>query len=481
MRLLLIEDNIDFAREVERNIMSIQDCDEVIWVRSRDSAIAKLRTESFDLIVLDRKLPSADDFLDDNVVHGWEVFQTIRTQSAGTPIWFLTGTEDSDFAADLNNEHGRTEDLHGHDTPEPMYQVFWKKRINECVHKIRIFAANRKALERIAVQMQTSTLQLKAEEIQTLRLFGRRNNGSLVDVTSLNGGLSNSRVLKVIVKTADGRVLTTAAAKIASLSETKAEARRYFTDISRLNPGGFPPLAVQITAGAGDIGGLFYGMVGAQVENLFARVAAGHAEVATVPEELRSILSPWYMAKQIERVPISQIRRRLIPDTVLHQKQGELAEFDISRLEAVVVSAAKCCQHRDMHCANVVFDARSHAMLIDFGDTGASFAAVDPVTLELSTVFHSEHSALPLGWPTEENMLEWPVVDRFTVNCQFAPFILACRQWANAEAGSPEEVIAVGYAYALRQFKYADTDKQLARALIRGCIEYFRVTGALNN
>ena len=66
-----------------------------------------------------------------------------------------------------------------------------------------------------------------------------------------------------------------------------------------------------------------------------------------------------------------------------------------------------------------------------------------------------------------------PTLDRFTINCPFAPFIEACRGWANAEAGSPGEVIAVGYAYAMRQLRYADTDKQLARALIRACIQYF--------
>jgi hypothetical protein len=210
------------------------------------------------------------------------------------------------------------------------------------------------------------------------------------------------------------------------------------------------------------------------VESLFDRISGGDGSIENVPEELRGVLSPWYRAKQLKQVQVSQIRRRFISDTVLHEKQAELAGIDIAAIEAKSVLAALCTQHRDLHCANVVFDGRGQAMLIDFGDTGASYAAVDPVTLELSTVFHSQHSTLPPGWPSEENMLGWPTVERFTANCPFAPFISACREWANTEAGSHGEVVAVGYAYAVRQLKYADTDKRLARALVRACIQYFK-------
>jgi hypothetical protein len=132
-----------------------------------------------------------------------------------------------------------------------MYLVFWKRRIIDCVRKVAEFATKRKALERIAVEPEPGTLQLNFEESQTVRLFGRRNDGAVVNVTSLNGGLSNSRVLKVTVKAADGRVLATAAAKVSSLPETAAEAGRYQTEICKLRPGGFPQLAAMIGAGAG--------------------------------------------------------------------------------------------------------------------------------------------------------------------------------------------------------------------------------------
>ena len=256
MRLLFVEDDATFAREVEPGLA--RHCDDVAWVRSRDSALRALAGASFDLVILDRKLPTADDVLDDHEDHGWSVFQSIRQHSPGTPVWFLTGTEDPDFVADINNEHGRTADLHGHGTAEQMYRVFWKRRISDCIREVGRFHQERTALEGIALT-QPVELQLNADECRVLRLYSRRNLGALAVISSLNGGLSNSRVLKVVVKAADGRVLATAAAKVSTLSETEAEANRYRAEISRLLPGGFPQLAATIEVGAGNVGGLFYG------------------------------------------------------------------------------------------------------------------------------------------------------------------------------------------------------------------------------
>jgi len=477
MRILLVEDNADFAAEVEREVRSVQSC-ELVWVGSRDSALVRIEAgEPFDLMILDRRIPTADGVLDDQNEHGWRVFQALRTHSAGTPVWFLTATEDADFAAEIANDYARSEDLHGRGVPETMYRVFWKRRIDHCVRTLREFAGHQAALERIAVQPDPPALTLEPHDIRTVRLFTGRHHGASVVIASLNGGLSNSRVLKVNVKAADGRGLITAAAKVASLVETTAEAERYRTEISRLAPGGFPQLTEKIDAGAGNTGGLFYGLVGESVESLFDRIVAGDGNTSQVPGDLRRILRPWYQAKRVEQLQVSRIRRRLIGDTALPEITDYLEGIDTAVIENYTLTAATSCQHGDLHCANVVFAGRGGAMLIDFGDTGPSFAAVDPVTLELSTVFHSQHVRLPSGWPREENLHGWTDLDRFTDGCAFAPFVTACRDWASAEAGSKDEVVAVAYAYAMRQLKYKDTDKQLARALIEACAEHFIAAG----
>ena len=470
MHVLLVEDSTEFARTVERAAQSMPDCD-LTWVGSRNSALAALAGQSFELVILDRRIPSADGVLDDHPDHGWRIFTHVRDEQPGTPVWFLTGSEDADFAAEINNRYGKREDIHGRGSPEQMYQVFWKKRLADCVKSLRTFAEERAALSRIAIRSVAGSPQLSDDECRTLRMFGRRRNGATVEMTVLGGGLSDSRVLKVIVKEANELVSITAVAKVAPLTVIQDESTRYDTDIVRLSPGGFPNLTQRIDAGAGKTGGLFYGMVGADVESLFDHLAAGQDGLAEIPAALRQIEQPWYQAKQAEMVRVAQIRRRFIGDAQLPEIQTQLGGIDTTAIEAKIVRAGQCCQHGDLHCANVVFDNTGRAMLIDFGDAGRSFSTVDPITLELSTVFHMQHARLPAGWPTEALMNQWPTAIAYIQGCAFGPFVAACRDWANAEASSPEEVYAVAYGYAMRQLKYGDTDKALARALIRACIE----------
>ena len=474
MRVLLVEDNITFSKDIVRELTKIADC-ETVWARSRDAALARLEDGLFDLVILDRRIPPTDDGLDDAQEHGWTVFQEVRSRMPGTSVFFLTGTVDPDFPAQVLNEFSRVEDVHGTGATEQMYQVFWKKRLPDCLARVRAFAAARAELDRIAVQQNAGERALQATEAQVLRIFSRRNNGATARIKELSGGLSDSRVLKVVVSRADGLFVTSAVAKVSTLAMIEDEGHRYRTDITRLTAGGYPTLATTVNVGAANRGGLFYAMVGDTVESLFDRIVADRADVRDIPAAVRAIERPWYQGSNVANVPVSRIRRQIVADTDLLSIQAELGGIDIHAVEATQIPAARCCQHGDLHCANIVFDQRGVAMLIDFGDAGHSFASVDPVTLELSTIFHLQAARLPPGWPSEALLGQWGTLDAYVAGCAFPDFIRACRQWALAVAGSPQEVSAVAYAYALRQLKYGDTNKVFARALIRHCIA--QITG----
>jgi hypothetical protein len=99
-------------------------------------------------------------------------------------------------------------------------------------------------------------------------------------------------------------------------------------------------LTEQIDVGAGNVGGLFYGMVGADVESLFYRLAVGHNRIAQVPVSLRDIERPWYDTKQVLPVRVAQIRRRFIGDAQLPRINAQLGAIDISGIEARTVIAA---------------------------------------------------------------------------------------------------------------------------------------------
>ena len=49
----------------------------------------------------------------------------------------------------------------------------------------------------------------------------------------------------------------------------------------------------------------------------------------------------------------------------------------------------------------------------------------------------------------------------------YAPdLVRACRDWALTVSASPEEVWAVAYSWAARQYRYEGADHEIARSLI---------------
>ena len=72
----------------------------------------------------------------------------------------------------------RIDNLHGRELSEPMYLVFWKRQMADCVRRIREFASHRADMDRIAIRLDEGTAELKAEERTVVLLFGRRYNGT---------------------------------------------------------------------------------------------------------------------------------------------------------------------------------------------------------------------------------------------------------------------------------------------------------------
>lgn len=470
--MLLVEDKVDFANSVERTVTAIPNC-ELVWARSRDSALARLDEQDFDLIIVDRRIPSADDVLDDSVEHGFRVFQAAKESAAGTPIWFLTGTEDADFAAEVSNNYASTADLHGCGELSPLVMVLWKKKLDEAMRLVRIFAQRQANLEAIAIH-NTHGINFAAAEERNLRIFARTYNASSVEVTTL-GGLSGARVLKAVARNAGGGVIHTAVAKIGAIATVHDEHGRFQRDISRLQQGGYPGLSVKIVAGSAGTGGLYYGIVGPDVTSLFSRLAAGEDIAVNISSRLQNVQKPWLDGKTNHIVTVGEIRRKFLKDTRLPSIVPELRGIETGPVEAVQVTASKCAQHNDLHGENILFNAEGTAMVIDYNDAGPSFASVDPITLELSVIFHKNHAQLGTDWPTVANMQVWPDLDRYLQGCPFPVFIRQCRAWALDAAHTPEEVLAVAFGYGMRQLKYQDTRKDLARALIQACAEALTV------
>ena len=54
---MLVEDKPDFAATIDKAIRAVDGCD-IIWKKSKASALAALANEPFDVVLLDRRIPS---------------------------------------------------------------------------------------------------------------------------------------------------------------------------------------------------------------------------------------------------------------------------------------------------------------------------------------------------------------------------------------------------------------------------------------
>lgn len=468
MRILLVEDKIDFAEVIEKAIRAIDGC-ELSWKRSKAGAIAALGEEHFDVVILDRRIPTEDDFLDDHQDHGWAVFQAITEQQPGTSVWFLTGTVDADFPTEVLNAHGKRGDIHSCGREDALYQVFWKDKITDCVAAVRGFRGEVQQTEGVHLAQVGTPANLRAEEVRLLKLFGRRHQGARVEVRVLQGGLSGARVFRVSVLNAAGAVTIMSVARIGSFDDIAAEREKYRTEIVKLANGAFPPVTAEFSHGAAGFAGIFYQVVGAEVRSLFDELTASPGAAATAADRLRQDQATWHGARQVERVRVSAVRRALIGDVALQMHNHHLGGIDLADVENVEIDVARCVQHCDLHCGNVLFDDSGRPMVIDYPDTGGAFASLDPIALELSTIFHKD-APDRAEWPTEAQADHWTNLDAYCAGAAYEPFIRSCRAWAESVAASPQEVLAVAYSYALRQLKYEDTDKALVRAIVNACI-----------
>lgn len=468
MRILLVEDKIDTAQVIEKAIRAIDGC-ELNWKRSKAGALAALGEEHFDVVILDRRIPTEDDFLDDHPDHGWAVFQVIAEQQPGTSVWFLTGTVDPDFPADVLNAHGKRGDIHSCGREDPLYRVFWKDKMSACITAVRSFRAEVEQTDGIHLVQVGSQANLRAEEVRLLKLFGRLHQGARVEVRVLHGGLSGARVFRVSVFNAADAVKIMSVARIGSFEDIAAERGKYRTEIVKLANGAFPPVTAELSHGAAGFAGIFYQVVGNEVRSLFDELAADPGAAAAATDRLRLDQGTWHGARQVEPFRVSAVRRALIGDVELQMHNHHLGGIDLAVVENLEIDVARCVQHCDLHCGNVLFDGSGRPMVIDYPDTGGAFASLDPIALELSTIFHKD-APDRAGWPTEAQAGQWTDLDAFCMGSAYELFIRACRAWAESVAASPQEVLAVAYSYALRQLKYDDTDKALVRAIVNACI-----------
>jgi hypothetical protein len=304
-----------------------------------------------------------------------------------------------------------------------------------------------------------------AEVARVVKIFARRLDGSVVEASRLPGGLSDTTTLRLRVNDRRGRLKGIAFAKVGSVAVISEEASRFDRFVSPLLPvGSFAGLQLQVQAGSGATGGIFYQLAEA-APSLFELMQT-HPELgAPIVQTLSERLQRWQDGGVVvEEISIDQLRvlARLPPIDVALMPAGR----DWLELMARTIPVRRATQHGDMHGDNVLVYLGNQPVLIDYAEVGDMVSGYDAVVLELSLLFHPTGSRIRRAWPTPAQAERWTDFQSYVRDCPVPEFVAACRGWAMKSCPSDRSVVACAYAYAERQLRYPDTDKALVHGIL---------------
>jgi CheY-like chemotaxis protein len=465
MKLLIVEDDATIIDALTEDLTGILQPGEIVVCRSRDEALAAIGLNTFDYAILDLKIPTVNSQLDSDVHHGWAVYEKLRADSRGTPICILTGYATEDLFSDIL-QHAELVDVWGGGTSSPIVILRRKGRLHEIQGLV----------EGIKTQINvTDNIEIIAEplppfpENRILRIYGRRKGGASLVANKLSGGLSGVRVLRVKIRDQNGVERLTVAARVGNRSDVLKEIENYHRDVIRLPNGSYSVHTGDVFAGAGASCGVFYRLI-PDFESLSAIIKQDPARAADVVQRLQTIETAWTQGHPQSASSIADIRRRLVPDAKIAEVQELLQGIAWEEFEQHTIQVIFSCQHGDLHADNVLVRPNGDPVLIDYAEVGTNPASLDPLSLELSPLFHPTNKVASSTWPTAVHIANWTDLNRFVEGSPIEPFIRATRSWAVEVAAGNRERYAVAYSYAVRQLRYVDTDKSFAQGIIRAVI-----------
>lgn len=459
MRLFLVEDDTsikaafrDHCADVGINLTiaaSLGEAKKVIQQEEHD----------FDLAICDLKIPSVEGAIDEDVQHGLAALSDILRMWPGVPVIVLSAFGTVDVVSDLLLE-ARQLDIYGDRNVKPMLRFTRKARLVDVVDSVDEANEQLNKLEELELYAPLLTDCYR----RAVRIFSRRKGAGIVNYRPLAGGRSGAQTGLVTVKDESGAQVAHVVSKLTRLDRAKEEKDRYFSHISgKLGAATFADLTDEVIAACGGSAGLFYSVADTFTKDLFAVLADDPDAAATVVDTLADYCAPWRVGVPHVRKVWSDVRRNLIDDRHYNEVRTTHAIAEIA--DDRVIQCQWTSQHGDLHGANVLVNDKLRPVLIDFGRAGPAPSVLDPITLELSAVFHPDSPFVGNTWPTVDDLRDWADVDAYTKNCPYPKFVRACRTWSAATRVGQRDLFATVSAYCLRNLQYDDVDKPRAIAL----------------
>ena len=470
LHVLIVEDDYDFVEELQETVAALPGGSDIRVAGSRDQAYEMLENNFLDLVILDLKIPTASGALDAEPEHGHAVFNRIRAVAPGTPIFVLTGSSAEDFLADLVLKNQQQIDIWGEGRKTGTILFLKKYNIDKCP---KILTPVAQAIERLSdVELEGAGLNLNLAEDRLLRIFAKKFQGARCTVSELGGGLSGARVMRLRVTDHQGVLMHDAVAKLSTSADIRREGDCYESRMTRLPPAATPRKLATLEYGAHKLAGIFFGLAEGSDQSAFDIADKSPERAEAVIHSVEVAMARWIDGVPETRITIRQVRRRLLNDQSLDQVRNTFNLGWIQNFEDREIQARWACCHGDLH-GNNIYVSPAGTELIDYGDVGDGPASLDPVTLELSLLFHPDAADRAGVWPSSDQAKAWGDLEVYLDSCPFPEFVRECRAWALRTTAGNREVAASAYSYLVRQLKYDDTDKERALALLDGVLSFY--------
>lgn len=463
-RILIVEDEPDFADSLIKLIKSVDDSINITLVSSRDEAKAVLldKEDFFDFISLDLKIPAVQGGFDKTPDHGLAVLGNCSEFSPGTPILILTGSNDigmvSKFLA-----HSSNIDVWAEGSKRPTVDHLPKVKMDEFIEK---FTSVYNAVISLAdVELTLSRgLVLPIQHDRLLRIFIKSLNGVRANIKVNESGLSDAKIYFVNIYE-NGNLTYRSVAKCGSLLDIHQDNDNYERMISRLQPEVTPRKLKVLEFGAKELSGVFYGFAHEYGLSFFE--AAFEKKLnANVLKYIQAMTSPWLNTSVERRRTVADLRRRVVSDVKAEELIAEYKLTWAKDFEDNEFQTKEACIHGDLHGENILVDVDSgRATLIDYGDVSTGACAFDPLTLECSFLFHPD-GLDDEKKPSLKQIESWADLDVYLDGSPVEQEIRFCREWADSVKVGNRELAACLYSYSLKQLKYPDTNKDIALALL---------------
>jgi CheY-like chemotaxis protein len=472
MKILVVEDDAQYVRNIQFQLSSIRGDIRYTFARSLTSAETMLRNGFYDLIILDLKIPTSDELLDAEPEHGHLAFEHARHYAPGTPVVVLTGSSAEPFLDKLL-ENTNQVDLWGNGKLRNVYFLPKHKFGSSFAQAVSPYISGYSAI--MDVELQGELEEIGEKDSRLIRIFCNGKKAVKCSMMMLSGGLSGAKVIRLSLTDASGAPLFEAVAKIGSKDDVSSESARFDNHIVRLNGAATPRKLALIEYGAGERFGVFYSLAAGHETNAFALALVDDDVSESVVFKIRDLTQPWREGVPESRKLVHEIRLHALSDEKLFQFRDKIPLPWIEEFEQRRVQIKVGCCHGDLHGFNVLATRDGSPILIDYGDVGHASASWDAVTLELSLIFHKDGPLHRSEWPSLTQARQWGNLDIYLVGCPVPKFIRACRFWAYDASAGGREVAACAYAYLMRQMKYEDTDNEKAFALMEGAKALFEM------